>query len=297
MRSAIAGVAIIVTICSASIAAQWPKRQAPGVPRDAEGRVLMDAPTPRLPDGKPDLSGNWIRFRGEGAFAAPELRGLGRNQAAAAQTPAPPADPSSPPIAAFWEIGANVPGGLPLTPWATELKKQRMAVNDKDNPDANCLPMGLTQFHMHGQPRKIMQNAGVIAIIYEANYGLRYIYIDGRALPPQGSVEPFWYGYSIGRWEGDTLVVETNNLRGAETSPSDGWLDVRGSPYTERARFIERIRRPTYGKLEIDITLDDPKAYTRPFTVRVNQQISPDDEIIEFVCNENQQFRRRVKID
>jgi hypothetical protein len=297
MRSAIAGVAIIVTIGSASIAAQWPKHQAPGVPRDAEGRVRMDAPAPRLPDGKPDLSGNWIRFRGEGAFAAPELRGLVRNQTAAAQTPAPPVDPSAPPIAAFWEIGANVPGGLPLTPWATELKKQRMAVNDKDNPDANCLPMGLTQFHMHGQPRKIMQSSGVIAIIYEANYGLRYIYLDGRALPPQGSVEPFWYGYSVGRWEADTLVVETNNLRGADTGPSDGWLDVRGSPYTEQARFIERIRRPTFGKLEIDITVDDPKAYTRPFTVRVNQQISPDDEIIEFVCNENQQFRRRVKVD
>ena len=297
MRSRIPGVAIMLTICSVSLAAQWPKYQAPGVPVDAEGRVRMDAPTPRTPDGKPDLSGNWIRFRGEGAFAAPELRGLVRNQAPATQTTPPPADQSSPPIAAFWEIAANVPGGLPFTPWATELKKQRMAENDKENPDANCLPMGLTQFHMHGQPRKIMQNAGVIAIMYEANYGLRYIYIDGRTLPPQGSVQPFWYGYSVGRWEGDTLVVETNNLRGAETSPYDGWLDVRGSPYSDQAKFIERIRRPTYGKLEIDITLDDPKAYTKPFTVRVNQQVSPDEEIIEFICNENQQFRRRVKID
>ena len=88
MRRAIAEVAVIVTICSVSVAAQWPKYQAPGVPRDAERRVRMDAPTPRLPDGKPDLSGNWVRFRGEGAFAAPELSGLIRNQAAAAQTPA-----------------------------------------------------------------------------------------------------------------------------------------------------------------------------------------------------------------
>jgi hypothetical protein len=297
MRRAIAGVAVVVTICSVSVAAQWPKYQAPGVPRDAEGRVRMDAPPPRMPDGKPDLSGNWIRFRGEGAFAAPELSGLVRNQAPADQTPPLPADPNSPPLAAFWEIGANVPGGLPLTPWAAEMKKQRMALNDKENPDANCLPMGLTQFHMHGQPRKIMQNSSVIAIMYEANYGLRYIYTDGRRLPPQGSVQPFWYGYSVGTWEGDTLVVETNNLRGAETGPYDGWLDVRGSPYTDQAKFIERIRRPTYGKLEIDITLDDAKAYTKPFTVRVNQQISPDDEIIEFICNENQQFRRRVKLD
>jgi hypothetical protein len=257
----------------------------------------MDAPAPRMADGKPDLSGNWIRFRGEGAFNPPELAGLTRNQGAAAQTPAPPVDPNSPPIAAFWEMGANVPGGLPMTPWASELKKERMALQDKDNPDANCLPMGLTQFHTHGQPRKIVQNSSVIAIMYEANYGLRYIYIDGRTLPPQGSVQPFWYGYSVGRWEGDTLVVETNNLRGAETSPHDGWLDVRGSPYSEQARFIERIRRPAFGKLEIDLTLEDSKAYTKPFTVRINQQIAPDDEVIEFICNENQQFRRRVKID
>ncbi|HMA73831.1 MAG TPA: hypothetical protein VKP67_20470 [Xanthobacteraceae bacterium] len=157
----------------------------------------MGAPTPRTPDGKPDLSGNWVPFRGEGAFATPELRGLTRNQAATAQTPAPPKDPNSPPIAAFWEIGANVPDGLPFTPWASELK-QRMADTGKENSNANCLPMGLTQFHMHGQPHKIMQNAGVIAIICEANYGLRYIYVDGRPLPPQGSVQPFWCGYSVG---------------------------------------------------------------------------------------------------
>jgi hypothetical protein len=299
MKRAIAGVAVIVTIGSASLAAQWPKRQAPGIPREADGKVRMDAPAPRTPDGKPDFSGNWIRFRGEGAFTPPELSGLIRNQNQTPPAPAPPrpVDQNSPPIAAFWEIGANVPGGLPLTPWAAELKKQRMASNMKDNPDANCLPMGLTQFHMHGQPRKIIQNQSVIAIVYEANYGLRYVYLDGRTLPSPGSVQPFWYGYSVGRWEGDTLVVETNNLRGAETSPYDGWLDVRGSPYTEQAKFTERIRRPTYGKLEIDITLDDPKAYTKPLAFRINQQISPDDEVIEFICNENQQFRRRVKID
>ena len=297
MRRAIAGIAVFVALGSSSINAQWPKRQAPGVPRDAQGKVRMDAPTPRTPDGKPDFSGDWIRFRGEGAFTPPELSGLFRNRPPATQTSTPPTDPNSPPIAAFWEIGANVPGGLPLTPWGAELKKQRMASNMIDNPDANCLPMGLTQFHMHGQPRKVIQNSGVIAIMYEANYGLRYIYTDGRQLPAQGSVQPFWYGYSVGHWEGDTLVVETNNLRGAETSPYDGWLDVRGSPYSEQAKFTERFRRPTYGKLEIDITLDDPKAYTKPLTLRVNQQISPDDEIIEFICNENQQFRRRVKID
>jgi hypothetical protein len=289
MKRVIFSVGIIVVALTASLAAQWPRHTAPGVPRNEKGEVRMDAPTPRMANGKPDLSGNWVRFRGEGGLA----RGRGQGNAAgrgAAATPAP-ADPGSPPIATFFELGANMPGGLPFTPWAAELRKRREAANAKDNPDALCLPMGITQFHMHGQPRKMMQTPNLLALMYEANYGLRYIYTDGRSLPPQGDPQPWWYGYSVGRWEGDELVVETNNLR------DDGWLDVRGSPLTDQARIVERFRRPTYGKVEIDITIEDPKAYTRPFTVRVNQQVSPDDEIIEFVCNENQQFRKLIKID
>jgi hypothetical protein len=276
---------LIVTMCalSAPLLAQWPRHQAPNVPRDEMGEVRMDAPTPRLANGKPDFSGNWIRFRGEGGGA-----GRGRG---AAPAPAQPADPNSPPIATFFELGANVQGGLPFTPWAAALRKEREAANAKDNPDALCLPMGITQFHMHGQPRKVLHTPELLTIIYEANYGLRYIYTDGRSLPPQGEPQPWWYGYSVGKWDGDTLVIETNNLR------DDGWLDVRGSPLTDQARIVERIRRPAYGKVEIDITIEDPKAYTKPFTVRVNQQISPDNEPIEFICNENQQFRKRVKID
>ena len=279
MTRTLLGLLTLVLAGSASLAAQWPKHPAPDVPRDDKGQVRMDAPVPRMANGKPDLSGNWVRFRGEG--------GGGRGRGA---TP-PPVDPSSPPVATFFELGANMPGGLPYTPWAAELRKQRDAANSKDNPDALCLPMGLTQFHMHSQPRKMMQTPNLLALMYEANYGLRYIYTDGRALPPQGDVQPFWYGYSVGRWDGDTLVVETNNLR------DDGWLDVRGSPLTDQAKITERFRRVSYGKLEIDITIEDPKAYTKPFTVRVNQQIAPDDEIIEFICNENQQFRIRIKID
>jgi hypothetical protein len=151
--------------------------------------------------------------------------------------------------------------------------------------------MGHMQFHMHGQPRLMLQTPTLVTIIYEANYGLRFIHTDGRPLPPQGTPQPWWYGYTVGRWEGDALVTQTNNLR------DDGWLDVRGSPLTDQATITERYRRPSYGRLEIDVTIDDPKAYTKPFTVRVNQQIQVDSDMIEFVCNENQQFRRRVKID
>jgi hypothetical protein len=271
---------VAIALASAPLWAQWPSHLTPGVPRLESGAVNMDAPAPRTADGKPDLSGNWVRF------ATP-----GGRRGAGPAAPAPPPPPGTPPVATFGEVGAGFPEGLPFTPWAAELKKQRMSVQQKDNPDALCLPMGFMQFHTHGQPRKVIQTTGLIAIIYEANYGLRYIFTDGRALPPQGDPQPWWYGYSVGRWEGDTLVVETNNLR------DDGWLDVRGSPFTDQAKITERFRRVSFGKLEIDITIDDPKAYTKPFTVRVNQQISVDNELIEFICNENQQFRKLIKID
>jgi hypothetical protein len=298
----------IAVVCSVSAAAQWPKQQAAGVPRDAQGRPRLDAPPPRAADGKPDLSGVWRRidrdpvpsvlaglFEGANQTAGRGRRGAPPAAAEPAQQPRP--DPNSPPVAAFWDIGTNIPGGLPLTPWAAEIKKQRSATNSIDNPDANCLPLGIHPLHTHPDPRQIIQTSKLVAIAWEANYGLRFIHTDGRKLPPLGEPQPWWYGYSAGRWEGDTLVVETNNVRGAEMGPHDGWLDVDGSPHSNQVKFTERFRRPTFGKLEIDLTVEDPKAYTKPFTVRINQQLMADDELIEFICNENQQFRRRVKVD
>ncbi|HEY1304775.1 MAG TPA: hypothetical protein VGF24_14530 [Vicinamibacterales bacterium] len=303
IKSTTSGAALLVLLCSVCLSAQWGKFQDQTVPRDAKGAVRMDAPAPRTADGKPDLSGNWLRADREPLPS--ELAGLftQRNRDAGGDvvveppvTVFPP-DPKSPPLAAFWDIATNITGGLPLTPWAADVKKKRMASDMKDNPDANCMPMGLTQFHMQPQPRKIVQTPKLIVIAYESNYGLRYIYTDGRKLPPQGEPQPWWYGYSVGRWEGDTLVVETNNLRGAEESPYDGWLDVRGTPFSGQAKFTERFRRPIFGKLEIDVTVEDAKAFTKPWTVRINQRVLADEEPIEFVCNENQQFRRRIKID
>jgi hypothetical protein len=128
-------------------------------------------------------------------------------------------------------------------------------------------------------------------ITYESNYGLRYIYLDGRPAP-NNDPTPWWFGYSRGWFEGDTLVVETTNFRGDERA---GWLDVNGSPYTEALKMTERFRRPNFGTLEIDITIDDPKAYTKPFTVRVNQRIMVDQEMIEFICNENEQSTRHLE--
>jgi len=209
-----------------------------------------------------------------------------------------PYDPNGPPVATFFEAGGNMEGGLPYTPWAKEIRDKRFKdLQARDNPDANCMPMGFLQFHQQPQPRRMMNvdNPKMILIEYEANYGLRHIYMDGRKLPPQGEPTPFWYGYSVGHWDGDTLVVETNNLRGAEDSKFDGWLDVNGSPYSEQAKFTEKFRRPTYDHLQIDITVDDPKAYTKPWTVRIDQRLIVDQELIEFICNENQTFRQHVK--
>jgi hypothetical protein len=287
---------LVAFVWAAGALAQWAPVTDPKLPRDADGNVRMDAPPPKTAAGTPDLSGLWMRTR---SGPPPENAGGGGGggQLEPAQEPVP-VDPNGPPIAAFFEAGQNIEGGLPYTPWAKELRDKRFAERAKDNPDAQCLPMGFLQFHQQPQPRQIIQTDRMILIVYEANYGLRYIYLDGRELPPQGEPQPYWYGYSVGHWEGNDLVVETNNLRGAdEDSPYDGWLDVNGSPYTRQAKITERFRRPTLGHLQIDFTIEDPKAYTKPWTVRIDQRLLPDQELIEFVCNENQQFERRIQLD
>ena len=286
-------VGLAVALSVADVAAQWPLREDAGVPRDAKGNVRMDAPTPRTADKRPDFSGVWMRAES----GPPPKEGRGGGGGIDIPVERFPYDPNGPPVATFFEAGGNMTGGLPYTPWAAELRKKRLAANARDNPDAMCLPMGFLQFHQQPQPRMIVQTPKMVLIEYEANSGIRHIYLDGRTLPRQGDPQPWWYGYSVGRWEGDTLVVEPNNLRGAEDGPHDGWLDVNGSPHSRDARMIERIRRPTFGHLQIDFTIEDPKSYTKAWTVRVDQRILPGHELIEAICNENQQFRQRIKID
>jgi hypothetical protein len=270
MRSSVNAAALIALLAGLSppLLAQWPRYPTAGVPRTPDGKPDLAAPAPRTSDGKVDLSGIW------------------ENQGGFGQNAKPPDVPAGvPPLAMFWNVGAGFKDDLPFQPWAAELRKKRTKDNSKDNPDAWCLPMGFMQFHTHPQPRKIIQTPGLIVIIYEANYGLRYIFTDGRPLP-DNDPQPWWYGYSIGRWEGDTLVVETAGFR------DGGWLDVNGSPYTDALKLTERFTRPSYGTLDITITVDDSKAYTRPWTVRVNQKILLDEELIEFICLENEKDTR-----
>jgi hypothetical protein len=279
---------------AAPAVAQWPSYPTPNVPRNADGTPNLTAPAPRAADGKPDLTGVWeIYFSSIAPPPPPGEASPSRSLQDSADASddnqlglsvsTPPVDPNAPPRATFFDIGANIEGGPPFQEWARELRAQRVADNQKDNPDANCLPMGFMQLHGHPQPRKIVQTPELIVIMYEGNQGLRQIFMDGRDLPEVNEdLQPWWYGYSIGRWEGDTLVVESVGFR------DDGWLDVYGSPLTAQGKLIERWRRPDFGHLEIDVTIDDPKAYTKPFTVRVSHQILLDQQLIEFICNENE---------
>ena len=258
--------AVVCVVASSAASAQWPNYPDKKIPRTADGKVNFDAPVPRTADGKIDFTGvyeNLWFYNGR----------IGRP---------PVSPPGEPPQTTFAEIGAGFKDGLPFQPWAKQLHDQRRDQNAKDNPDAHCLPMGLMQFHIHPQPRKIVQTDKMMIVLYEGNAGIRQIFLDGRPLPKIGDVQPWWYGYSTAHWEGDTLVIQSNNFR------DDGWLDINGSPLTDQATMTERWQRLNYGTLRIDVTIDDPKAYRAPFTVRLNQRIVPDSELIEFICAENE---------
>jgi len=302
--------AMIFSALSMALQAQWPDYKLAGAPRTPDGKVDFNAPAPKTADGKPDLSGVWINFRqGRGPNSPPAAGGRGGAAGANANAPAPananapaappgfpnapsgiagdpaPAPPpdlatSGPPLATFFNIGQNLKEGVPLKPAAAALLKSRTEEHSKDNPDAHCLPLGLMQLHLHPQPRKIVQTPADTMILYEAQAGIRDIHTDGRPLPPT-DVLPWWYGYSVGHWEGDTLVVETTGFR------DDVWLDVNGTPLTNTGKMTERFRRPNYGTLEIVVTVEDPSVYTKPYTVRVVQRLMPDTDLIEFICQEN----------
>jgi hypothetical protein len=252
-------------LLSAPAVGQWAPHPSDRIPRTADGAPDLEAPPPRTADGKPDLTGVWQGFGtlgGSAAEAEPE---------------------SAVPRAGFANVAQHMKEPLPLRPEYAALAEERRAAGGKDNPEALCLPMGIMQFHTQGAPRKLIQTPDVLVILYEASMGVRQIFTDGREIPTD-EPQPWWYGYSVGHWEDDTLVVTTKGLRDGE------WLDIFGTPLTDAATYTERFRRVSYGRMEIDITVDDPKAYTAPWTVRVNQRIMPEQELLEFVCLENQRY-------
>jgi hypothetical protein len=240
------------------LCAQWLNYPTPGIPRLPDGKPNLSAPAPRTSDRKPDLSGIW----GLNAPCPPD--GCGDYTAAPE----------------FSNLGASLKDGLPYQPWAAELVKKRTADLGRDDPVAWCKPAGALRMLTYPPPRKIIQLPGLVVILSERDVTYRQIFTDGRPLPKDP--EPSWNGYSTGKWEGDTLVVQTNGFR-------DGiWLDRIGSPLTDAAEMTERFRRVNYGHLEIEVTIDDPKAYTKPWSVKLNQRIVLNTELLDYYCMDNE---------
>jgi hypothetical protein len=259
LSGSLAGAALFCAI-STPISAQWLKYPTAGVPHKTNGTPNLEAPAPRTTDGRPDFSGMW----------APEDN-----------RPCPPEgclDMKVP--QEFVNIGWSLKDGLPYQPWAADLVKKRLADNSKDDPASHCLPRGVVKGHTTPLFRKIVQIPGLLAILNEANASYRQIFTDGRALPVDP--QPSWNGYSSAKWEENDLVVRTSGFR------DEMWLDRRGSPMTDAAEMTERFRRVNYGKLQIELTINDPKAYTKPWTVTLNQVIVLDTELLDYICLENE---------
>jgi hypothetical protein len=250
-----------------SLSAQWLDYPTSGVPRTPDGKPNLSAPAPRTADGKPDFSGMW----GWVTMGAPCGARCTDTQIG-------------------WEfinIARNVKGGLPYQPWAAELVKKRKADLAKDDPNVRCMPRGALRIWTDDYYKRIFQTPDRWLILTERNMQYRQIFTDGRPLPPDPN--PTWNGYSTAKWEGDTLVVHTIGFR------DDLWLDSDGNPLTNAAKVTEKIRRPNYGTLEVEITVDDPKAYTAPWTVTMSQPLVLDSELLDYYCLENEKdFKHMV---
>lgn len=238
---------------------QWINYPTPGIPRLANGTADLAAPTPKAADGKPDLSGVWE--------SAPEY---------------------------FYDLANDLkPGDVVMLPWARTLQAEREGKDHQDDPLSECMPPGVPRINMSTPTAphvfKIVQTPKLVVLLYEtsANSTFRQVFLDGRPLPTDP--QPTWLGYSIGHWEGDALIVETTGFNGRS------WVDTaKGHPQTDAARVIERFSRPDFGHLQIAITIDDPKAYAKPWTAKVPVHLLPDSDLIETYCeNEKDRVHKR----
>jgi hypothetical protein len=236
-------------LSAASVAdAQWPSYPWRNVPRKADGAIDMKAAPRRMADGHVDLSGFWMPAAG---------------------------------VRHLLNLAADLKAeDVPLQPWAQALYKERIENNGKDHPGVRCWPSGIPEKLSIPDGLKVVHSPDLLLFLYESRTIYRQVFTDGRPLPP-ADVQPTWMGYSIGRWDGDTMVVETMGSNGKT------WLDMRGLPATDALRVTERYTRPTIGRIDIEVTIDDPKAYTRPWTVNLQWALLPDTDLIESICEEN----------
>jgi hypothetical protein len=263
--------AIVASLASVPAGAQWVGYATAGAPRKADGKVDMTAPVPRLTNGKPDFSGIWISDRTEeGQETLSDASSLpsGRHMA---------------------NMGVDMPEGLPYQPWQIPIVKERtenLAIGD---PHIRCLPDFFLRAYGLPHMLKFVHTPDLLVMLNEMNAGYRQVFTDARALPEEPT--PSWQGYSSARWDGDTLVVDTIGVR------DDTWIDWNGSVVTEAAKIREEIRRLDFGHLEIKVTVDDPKAYTKPWSATLRQRIVVDAELIDEICLENEQFVKRMGLD
>jgi hypothetical protein len=243
-RAASASLAIVTASITLPALGQWLELPTAGLPRTADGKPDLTAPAPRLPDGTPDLSGMWHRTAGRYY-----------NDVAADLTPAD------------------------VQPWAETLYQQRKPDFGKDSMEVRCLPLGPVATTTPYADIKFVQTPALIVLLLD-DLTYRQIHLDGRELPKDPN--PSWMGYSVGRWDGDTLIVETSGFT------DRAWLDYQGHPHTEALRIVERYRRRDIGHLDLEVTFEDPGAYNKPWTVSVPLELFPDTEILEFVCKENE---------
>jgi hypothetical protein len=252
MRS-VAIVAALLLLLSEQSAGQWLKVPTPGIPRTSDGRADLNAPAPRTADGRPVIAGLW---RPTARLIEDISRGM--------------------------KPGETVP----FQPWAEALFKTRAANNAKDDPTSNCIVGGVPRSDFVPYPFKILETPGLVTILYEAVHSFRQIFTDGRVLP--NDPNPAWFGYSVGKWDGNAFVVESSGFN------DNVWLDNAGRPATEALRVTERFVRRDFGHMDIEIRIDDPKAYTRPWNVTERLLYLPDTDIIEYMCTENNRYFRIV---
>jgi hypothetical protein len=266
---------VLFAFLSAGAQAQWLNLPTPGTPRTREGKPNLTAPAPRTANGKPDLSGVWHVQ----PTPLAEMKRLFGEDVADVDVPGMEADTIS-------KYAINIlqdlkPEESPMRPEAVEILRKRRG---QSLPTEGCLPYGTPLASFLSEPIKIVPSSRLTAILYESDDKYRQIYTDGRTLPREFD-QPTWNGYSVGKWERDTFVVETAGFN------DKTWLDLMGHPHSEALRVVERFRRRDFGHLDVDMTFDDPRLYTKPFSIKVTYELWADSDIFEFVCNENEKDR------
>jgi hypothetical protein len=262
--------AAFVILSTSFVSAQWVRYPTEGAPRKVDGTVDMSAKTPRLADGKPDLSGTWTSDEVD-----PRRPGV----------PANPYDATT--SRRMINLGVELPGGLPYQPWLAAIVKERTANKAKDDPHVKCFPDNFLR--AYGEPHllKFVHSPRLLVMLNEWNAGYRQVYVDGRALPKDPN--PSLQGYSSAKWSDDTLVIDTNGVQ------DDTWIDWNGSVLTESAKVLEEIRRLDFGHIEIKVTVDDPKAYTKPWTVLIKERLIADTELLDEICLENEKSLKHMQ--